>query len=570
MEFYFVHSGTFRSRQIFVFLFFLLFLALLIARLFYLQGLRYSFYYKIANEEHIVSVELPPKRGTIFDRNMRVLAVNLNRISVYANPREIKDKTTAIKVISTVLGLNQDFVKERLSRNKGFVWIKRKITNKEAAQLKKFNLTGIGYIDESKRFYPNGSSACHLIGSVNIDNKGQEGLELLYDGYLKGQDGFLVATQDAKRKLLHSYREDFLAPKNGYNIVLTIDEIIQNIAERELYKMYDKYNAKGASIIVMDPKNGDILALANFPSFDLNNPAKRQPDSVRDRAVNDFFEPGSIFKIVTASAVLEEKAVKLSDKFDCENGAWKIGKRTLHDHRPHGVMTFKEVIEMSSNIGTVKAASLLGAEKMNKYMKLFGFYEKTGIDLPGEVLGMNRPLSGWTSTSMLAIPMGQEVTTTAIQLARAMSVIADNGFLVKPRIVKRIESDEGVVIKEFQPIVTRKVISPETAYRMRGLLMGVIEEGTGKKAKIEDYSAGGKTGTAQKVEPGGVYSHDKFTASFIGFAPVGKPVIAVVVCVDEPRPVYFGGDVAAPVFKNVVDESLKYLNVKDTRPAMVK
>lgn len=565
-----MHSGTFRARQIFIFLLFLLSLAFLIIRLFYLQGIKHSFYYKIANEEHIVSVELQPKRGTIFDRNMRVLAVNLNRISIYANPREIKDKAEAVKIISAALGIGADFVEERLSRDKGFVWIKRKVTNKEAAALKKFNLTGVGFIDESKRFYPNARSACHLVGSVNIDNKGQEGLEALYNEYLKGQEGFLVATQDAKKKLLHSYKEDFLAPKNGYNLILTIDEVIQNIAERELYKMYDKYHAKGAAIIVMDPKNGDILALANFPNFDLNDPAKRQPDSVRDRAINDFFEPGSVFKIVTASAILEEKAVDLNDKFDCENGAWQIGKRTLHDHRPHGVLTFREVIEMSSNIGTVKAASLLGPEKMNKYMKLFGLYERTGIDLPGEVLGMNRPLSRWTPTSMLAIPMGQEVTTTVIQLASAISVIADNGFLVRPRIVKRIENEDGELIKEFPPQVKRKVISPMTAYRMRNLLMGAVENGTGKKAKIEDYSTGGKTGTAQKVEPSGVYSHDKFMASFIGFAPVGKPVIAVAVCVDEPHPVYFGGDVSAPVFRNVVDESLKYLNVKDTRPVVVK
>jgi len=565
-----VHSGTFRARQIFVFLFFLLSLTILLIRLFYLQGIKHSFYYKIANEEHIVSVELQPKRGTIFDRNMRVLAVNLNRISVYANPREIKDKTKAVKIISTVLGVNADFVTKRLSRNKGFVWIKRKVTNKEAAALKKFNLAGVGFIDESKRFYPNAASACHLIGSVNIDNKGQEGLEALYDEYLKGQEGFLVSTQDAKRKLLHSYREDFLAPKNGYNLVLTIDEVIQNIAERELYKMYSKYKAKGATIVVMDPKNGDILALANFPNFDLNNPAKRQADSVRNRAINDFFEPGSVFKVVTASAILNENAVGLNDKFDCENGAWKVGKRTLHDHRPHGIMTFREVIEMSSNIGTVKAAGILGSEKMGKYMKLFGFYERTGIDLPGEVLGMNRPSSRWTSTSMLAIPMGQEVTATAIQLASAISVIADNGFLVRPRIVKRIENESGEVIKEFQPQVKRKVISPTTAYRMRVLLMGAVESGTGKKAKVEDFSTGGKTGTAQKVEPHGVYSHDKFMASFIGFAPVGKPAIAMAVCVDEPHPVYFGGDVSAPVFKNVVNESLKYLNIKDTRPVVVK
>ncbi len=565
-----MHSGTFRARQIFVFLFFLLSLAILIVRLFYLQGIKHSFYYKIANEEHIVSVELQPKRGTIFDRNMRVLAVNLNRISIYANPREIKDKERAVKIISTVLGLSGDFVTERLARDKGFIWIKRKVMNKEAAALKKFNIKGIGFVDESKRFYPNADSACHLIGSVNIDNKGQEGLEALYDSSLKGQEGFLVATQDAKRKLLHSYGEDFLAPKNGYNLILTIDEVIQNIAERELYKMYDKYNAAGATIVVMDPKNGDILALANFPSFDLNAPAKRQPDSVRNRAINDFFEPGSVFKVVTASAILEENAVGLNDKFDCENGAWKVGKRVLHDHRPHGVMTFREVIEMSSNIGTVKAAGILGSEKMNKYMKLFGFYEKTGIDLPGEVLGMNRPLSRWTPTSMLAIPMGQEVTATAIQLASAISVIADNGFLVKPRIVKRVENDAGEVIKEFPPQVKRKVISPMTAYRMRKLLMGVVESGTGKKAKTEDFSTGGKTGTAQKVGPDGRYSSDKFVASFIGFAPVEKPVIAVAVCVDGPHPVYFGGDVSAPVFKNVVDESLKYLNVKDAKAVVVK
>jgi len=310
--------------------------------------------------------------------------------------------------------------------------------------------------------------------------------------------------------------------------------------------------------------------LANYPNFDLNDPGKRRVDSVRNRAINDFFEPGSVFKVVTASAILEEKAVDLGDKFDCENGAWKTGKRILHDHRPHGVMTFKEVIEMSSNIGTVKAAIVMGAEKMYKYMKLFGFYEKTGIDLPGEVLGMNRPFSRWDKTSMLAMPMGQEVTSTVIQLASAISVIADNGFLVKPRIVQRIEDEKGEIIKEFEPRVKRRVISPMTAYRMRTLLMGAVEEGTGKKARVEEFSTGGKTGTAQKVEPHGIYSHDKFMASFIGFAPVGKPVIAVAVCVDEPHPVYFGGDVSAPVFKNVVDESLKYLNVKDTKPAVVK
>lgn len=512
----------------------------------------------------MVSVELQPKRGSIFDRNMRVLAVNLNRESIYVNPREIKDRKQAARVLVSTLNLKESYVTDKLSKEKGFVWIKRKVTGKEAAQLKKFNLKGIGFIEESKRFYPNLSLASHLIGSVDIDNKGLEGLESFYDSYLKGQSGLLVATQDAKQKLLKSYESSLLPPKNGYSLVLTIDEVIQNIAERELYKMYNKYHAKGASIVVMDPKNGDILALANFPNFDLNNAGKRGPESIRNRAINDFFEPGSIFKIVTASAALEENAVKLTDKFDCENGAWKVGKRVLHDHRPHGIMTFKEVIEMSSNIGTVKAASIFGPKIMYKYMQLFGFYEKTGIDLPGEVVGMNRPISRWTSSSMLAIPMGQEVTSTAIQLARAISVIADNGYLVRPRVVKQVVDGENELIKDFSPQVSRKVLSPQTAAKMRNLLMGAVETGTGKKAKMEEYDAGGKTGTAQKVDPQGTYSHNRFMASFIGFAPVSKPVLAVAVCVDEPRPVYFGGDVAAPVFKNVVSESLKYLNIKET------
>jgi len=495
---------------------------------------------------------------------MRVLAVNLNRESVFANSHLIKDKEYTAKILASVLNLDRAAVIEKLSRDKGFIWIKRKLTTKEALRLRKFNLPGISFIEESKRFYPNIQLACHLLGSVDIDNKGLEGLELLYNKYLEGAGGLLVSMQDAKRNLLMSYQQEFLPPKNGYSLVLTIDDVIQNIAERELYKMYYKYHAKGASIVVMDPKNGDILALANYPAFDLNNVAKRPPDAIRNRAINDFFEPGSIFKIVTASTAIEEDAVKLTDKFDCENGAWKVGKRILHDHRPHGILTFKEVIELSSNIGTVKVASVFGPEKMFKYMRLFGFYEKTGIDLPGEVVGMNRPLSVWNSSSMLAIPMGQEVTSTAIQLARAIAVIADNGFLVKPRIVKQIVDDEGEVIKEFPPQITRKVISPKTAATMRGILMGVVETGTGKKAQMEEFSAGGKTGTAQKVDPGGTYSHDRFMASFIGFAPVSRPVLAIAVCVDEPKPVYFGGDVAAPVFKNVADEALKHLNIKDT------
>jgi cell division protein FtsI/penicillin-binding protein 2 len=532
--------------------------------LFYLQVIRFGFYSKLANEQHIVSVEISPRRGTIFDRNMRVLALNLNSDSVFANARIVKDKRGTSRALAMILKTDEGELYERLSRDKGFIWLKRKISPAAAEEIKRLNIEGIDIIKESERFYPNRDLACHTIGTVDIDNTGLEGLELKYNNYLKGESGWLISTQDAKRKLLESYQDEYIPPKEGFNLVLTIDEVVQNIAERELAKAVEKHRAKGGAIIVMDPRSGNVLALASMPKYDLNEFKTRSQDAIRNRAITDFFEPGSVFKIVTASALLEEKLVTPDETFYCENGAWKIGRKTLHDHTPHGTMTFWDVIGKSSNIGTVKAASRLGPEKMYRYIKAFGFLEKTDIDLPGEVVGINRPPSKWSGVSMYAIPMGQEVTTTAIQLACAIAVIANNGFLVKPRIISQIVDESGRMIKKYPFKIVRRVISPKTALKMRAMLTGVTENGTGKKAKPEDFRVGGKTGTAQKVEPGkGVYSDDKYVASFIGFAPSERPVLAVAVCVDEPRPpVYFGGDVSAPVFKNVVDQSLKYINTK--------
>jgi len=554
-----VHSGILRKRQLAVFIFFIISLSILVLRLLYIQVVKHSFYKKIADEQHTVSLEIAPKRGTIFDRNMRVLAINLHSDSVFANPRVIKNKRNTAASVARMLGIDEDFVYGRLTKNKSFVWIKRKVSPEASALVKALKIEGLDTIQESERSYPDKTLACHVIGTVDIDNNGLEGLELYYDKYLKGEPGWVVSTQDAKRKLLESYQYEYIPARDGFNLILTIDEVIQSIAERELAKAFEKFNAKGASIIVMDPRTGDILALANMPNYDLNDAKNRSKESIRNRAINDFFEPGSVFKIVTASAALEEKAVNLNDKFDCENGEWRMGRRVLHDHTPHGIMTFKEIIEKSSNIGTVKAALRMGQEKMYKYMKLFGFYGKTGIDLPGEVSGINRPIKGWSKVSMYAIPMGQEVTTTALQLACAMAVIADNGYRVRPRVVKEITDPAGKVIKEFPVIIPDRVISTDTVVKMRGVLNGVVNSGTGKKAKMEDYEAGGKTGTAQKVE-GGRYSQDRFVGSFIGFAPVDKPVLAVVVSIDEPHPVYFGGDVAAPVFRNVVNDTLRYLS----------
>lgn len=558
-----MHNGIFRARQSAVLLFFIASLSILSLRLFYIQVVQYGFYSKLAGQQHTVSIEINPKRGAIFDRNMRVLAVNLMSDSVFANARVVENKRAAANALSRALGLTEEFVHERLTRNKAFVWIKRKVTSSESAAVKNLKIPGIDTVQESQRFYPNRSMACHSIGTVDIDNIGLEGLELKYNKYLAGENGWLVSTQDAKRNLLESYQAEYVPPKDGFSLVLTIDEVIQHIAERELARAFEKHNAKGASIVVMDPRSGDILALANLPAYDLNDFKNRRQESIRNRAVTDFFEPGSVFKVITASALLEENLVRLTDQFFCENGEWRIGRRVLHDHTPHGLMTFKEVIEKSSNIGTVKAAARLGPDKMYKFIKAFGFTELTGIDLPGEVAGINRPPSRWSGVSMNAIPMGQEVTSTAIQLACAVTAVSNNGYLLKPRVVSAIIGPDGQVLKEFSPKVSRRVVSAATAAKVRSILVGVTEAGTGKKAKPADFRVGGKTGTAQKVEPGsGVYSPDKFVASFIGFAPAEAPVLAVAVCVDEPRPAHFGGDVSAPVFRNVVDQSLKYLNAK--------
>jgi cell division protein FtsI (penicillin-binding protein 3) len=348
-------------------------------------------------------------------------------------------------------------------------------------------------------------------------------------------------------------------PVDGLDLVLTIDEVIQYIAERELDKAFKKYNAKAASIVVMDPHTGRILAIANRPTYDLNRRTGVSKDAMRNRAICDLFEPGSVFKIVTAAAALEEKKVTESDVFFCENGAYRVGGRILHDHRPHGNLTFRQVIEESSNIGTVKIAQLLGPDALYRYIRAFGFGSKLGIDLSGEISGMISAPRSWSKTSITSIPMGQEVGVTALQLASAISVIANGGQLMKPYIVDSVRDNQGRIIKQNKPALLRKVISVDTAMRIKKILTGVVEEGTGRMGKVAGFSAAGKTGTAQKLEPNGTYSHSKFIASFIGFAPAEDPILAIVVTVDEPHPYYFGGVVAAPVFQKVAGDAIRYI-----------
>jgi cell division protein FtsI/penicillin-binding protein 2 len=563
-----VYISNDRRRIEAVFLLFIVFLFFCIARLFFIQLFRFSYLSGIAQKQQNLFIELEPRRGTIYDVNLKPQAVNMLADSLYASPSEIpdKDKEAIIKTLLPILNVERAYLKDRLYRKKSFIWLSRKLSLQQSEAIKKLNIKGLGFIKESKRCYPNGYLAAHVFGFAGLDNKGLEGIELSYDGYLKGEPGWALFLRDARQKRLN-LGERMVLPKDGYDLVLTIDEVIQYIAERELDKVYKKYHANSASIVVMNPNTGAILALANRPTYDLNERINVSTNQLRNHAICDFFEPGSVFKIVTLSAAFEEKRVFEEDRFFCENGAYRVSGHVLHDHRAHGWLTFREVIEQSSNIGTTKVAQILGANTVYKYIKLFGFGNKLGIDLPGEAVGIAREPRFWSKISIAAVPIGQEVAVTALQLANAISVIANGGDLMKPYLVKEIRDKYEQTIKAFSPVLIRKSISLDTAARAKKVLVGVVENGTGKLAQVPGFSSAGKTGTAQKLEPNGAYSHDKFFATFIGFAPAQDPVIAIAVCVDEPHPYYFGGVVAAPVFKNVARDTLRYLQGVQTLSA---
>lgn len=513
----------------------------------------------LANKQHNQLIELEPVRGTIFDRNLRPLALNVSVHSLYANPNEMSDadKKKAMEVLPHLLGLDKSIIENRLNKKKYFVWLKRKLPLELANVIKSHRIRGLSFIDESKRYYPNGSLAAHVIGFADIDNLGLEGIELVFDRHLKGKPGKALFIRDAKQREL-MLEKNFISPQDGMDIVLTIDETIQYIAERALEKAFVYHNAKSATIIVSNPKTGEILALANRPTYNLEMAGQSTVESRTNRAVSFVLEPGSVFKIVPAAAALEEEIYTETDQIYCENGEYRVANHILHDHRPHGTLTFREVFELSSNIGVTKISQKMGPEMIYNYARRFRFGMNTNIELKGEVNGWLKKPSEWSKTTIGAIPIGHEVTVTPMQLLGAISVIANDGFYMRPHILKYVKDKHGQIIKSVQPEILDRVISERTAQRVKDILIGVIEEGTAKKSKIEGVKVAGKTGTAQKVIDG-KYSHSKFYALFVAFAPADDPQLACVVIFDEPHPSYFGGTVSAPVAREVIENSLKYL-----------
>lgn len=519
-----------------------------------------------ADRQYLGIKTLSPQRGVIRDREMRPLSVNIETASLYAVPSKINDIKRLSYNLAPIIKVSEKRLRNKLleKKDKAFIWVGRRLDEKTVQKInrlqQKFKLQEeLGFLTETKRQYPNGQMASHILGFTNIDNEGIDGIELRYNKEIRGSIKKVYHIRDARG---NSLLDDIEESIPGNNLMLTIDEGLQHIVEREIENAMGTWQAEAVVAIMMEPSTGKILAMANRPTYDPNSAGNVQADERRNRAITDNYEPGSTFKTFLASAAIEEKIVSLNEKFDVSRGFIKVPGGIIRDAHRHGVLTFKEVIQKSSNVGASQIALRLGKERFYNYIKKFGFGEKTGIDLPGEAKGLVRNTEKWSGRSLPSISIGQEISVTPLQILRAYSAIANGGKLMKPYIVSDIISPEGEIIKNFSPEVEKQVISETTAKIMRDILKTVVEEGgTAQKASVMGNMVAGKTGTAQMVDPKtGLYSKNDYASSFVGFTPADNPKIALIVVVFKPRGARYGGTVAAPVFKNITEQAFVYLN----------
>jgi cell division protein FtsI (penicillin-binding protein 3) len=530
-------------------------------RLVQLQVVEFGELTQRAQRQQLRSIEVEPRRGVIFDRNGHELAMSVSVDSIFAVPSEIPDQATTASILGKVLKTDSHEILARMKASHAFCWVARKVDSEMSDRVRRLQLRGIYFQKEPKRFYPKRDLAAQVLGYVGVDDNGLGGIERAYEEHLKGRPGKMLISMDAKRRWFGRVERQ---PEPGQNLVLTIDEKIQYIVERELETSMKETHALAATIIVQNPKTGEILALANRPTFNPNLFSKVPAEALKNRAVSDVYEPGSTFKIVTVAGALEEKLTRPDEMIDCQMGAIVIAGMRIRDHERFGVIPVSDIIAKSSDVGAIKLGLRLGEERFDHYIRGFGFGAQTGVELPGETRGLAKPVNRWSKVSIGAISMGQEIGISAVQLAQLISTIGNDGVWTAPHILadpalqnlSQKTSDGGIMAQQ------RRVISPLTAAQMKQMLQGVVLRGTGRKAQLDGYSAAGKTGTAQKVDPTtGAYSKSKYVGSFAGFAPVNSPALTVVVIIDSAVGLHQGGQVAAPVFQRVMQESLEYLNV---------
>jgi cell division protein FtsI (penicillin-binding protein 3) len=553
-------DGTNRKRTVILNTIIIFSFVVVFFRLADIMVLKNRFYSEKAKSQQIKTEDIQTRRGNIYDRRGRDLAINLDLESLYCDPGEAHASTATIRKLSSILNTEPKAITAKLSQDRRFVWVDRKLSLATADRIRKLNVTGCGFVTEAKRFYPKSTLASHIVGAVGSENQPLEGIELQYDKYLRTTGGKVQVARDASGRVLST---GMTMEAKGNDIILTIDEGLQYIVEKELEKAMAAWRSVAVTAIMMDPFSGEILALANRPTYDLNNISGADRHEVRNRSITDVYEPGSTFKIVVGSAALEERLFPASQTFDCSKGSIEVGGKNVRDAHKHGVLTFEEVIQKSSNVGSIMIGMRLGKDRIYNYTKRFGFGEKTAIDLPGEVSGWIRRPEKWSATSLGAIPIGQEVAVTPLQVLRAYAAIANGGYLVRPHIVAEIRTPDGQTVFSAHQEEKQRILSERTAYAMRDILKLVVEEGgTATGAAVQGNKVAGKTGTAQLIDPKTRrYSRDRFISSFVGFVPADKPRLAMIVVVYEPKGQIYGGVVAAPVFKSVADQALSYLDI---------
>ncbi|RKY89120.1 hypothetical protein DRQ09_01865 [candidate division KSB1 bacterium] len=528
----------------------------IVLKLLHIQVIKGKFYEKKAINQHSGVIEEPAQRGTIFDRNYKKLALDLEFYDFFATPRNVKNPERVAQFFARVIRTpKRDFIR-KLKSKKGFVYLIRNVDAVRANRLPMKKLKGVSRKKVYHRYYPYGKFAGQIIGCTDIDNKPLTGIDLKYNNVLKGTSGKSYVKYDGKGRIIPDLSKKHKKPVKGKDIILTIDLELQQICEDELEKGVKSCNAKGGTSIIMNPFTGEILAMASYPGYDPNMARYYNSEVKKIKSITDIFEPGSTFKFVTISAAIEENIKKPDDIVYCENGVMKVYDHIIRDVKKHKWLSIQQVFEKSSNIGTYKIATKVGKERLYKYARNYGFGKETGIDLIGEVPGILKFPKDWSGISLAEVSIGYEVAVTPIQMINAYSAIANGGNLMKPYIVKAVV-DRGKIVWSAKPEVIRKVISKRTANILTAFMEGVVKRGTGKKAKVKNLRIAGKTGTAQKVSIDGKgYSRKNFISSFVGFFPSEKPEYIILIKIDSPKGKYYGGEVAAPLFKNIVQKIL--------------
>src|SRR5256714_76968 len=540
-------------------------------RLIYLQAIKHDEYAGLAAVKNVYKQTIYAERGTILDANNEVLAHNVPVETVVADATHLNNRKAIVDLVSNELDISSEEVAAKLSSGRRYIVIKREVsehtTKALREKLRAGNLRGIYFEHDATRIYPNGSMLCHVIGFTDFDHHGIQGVEASMEQYLHGQDGYRFIEHNRAGEEIVPYRGQERAPRDGYQIHLTVDLGLQNIVENEIDAAIAQYSPQKATIILMRPQTGEILAMANRPYFDLNLRSEARPEQMKNRAIIDMMEPGSTFKIVAAAAALNERKVRPDSSIFCENGLWNFGGAALHDHRAFSNLSVRDILIKSSNIGAAKLALTVGDQKFYEYIRRFGFGERTGIELPGEINGLIRPPQSWSKISITRIPMGHEIGVTPLQMTVAMATIANGGKLVTPRIVKSVTTSDGKIISSVSPVVLRQVISAETAKQIGDALRGVVSDrGTAAAAAVPGFTIAGKTGTAQKVDPQGGYEKGKYIVSFSGYLPAEHPEFVGIVVLDDAQTskpeLNYGGLVAGPIFSRIAERAARYLDLE--------